>query len=556
MDEMKVICEENLFDLVDDSIIVEIATWLITSDGSPDRTAVTYLLRFSETCKRMFEIINHPPHCNLIWRFIDIGKIINEMTGFDEGSTDKRRIIVNRTKSQPWMASCVKLSMMWGILNTQNLGLIMSMPNLMDLEVQLHKSKQFTLTSEKKVIATKEREEKLMRMISGIDVLRSIESLKNLTRLYIVVMFGETVEMIPIEIPRTLKELDVYCLDASRLFRETKGPFDSIKSLSLFCRTGMIPAIGACPSITSLKLEVEGSNISTEEMKVVWETCTQLQEISISCLRNCSLALDEFEKSKCCNLIKKLSLNIINVEARTWETMIRRCPNIVELEMLNPWPTAMDIRGLTSLKNLEVLDVNCSRNGEGISKSFSELGGSDGIPFKRIVLRDAKMELSGFFSSHRCHQLREIEFSDCEMSMRSIEALTENVHDSLISLEFTGNDGEIMIPLLTHCSRINQLMINNCKESLMKRIGMESKAPLANVTLGHFWTKFTDEGLIGIAPALKDVIELEINSDGISSDAIIEFVSKLTKLRRIKVPRKYFKSIREALHHKVIVKQI
>ena len=484
MDEMEVISEENLFDLVDDSIIVEIATWLITSDGSPDWTTVTYLLRFSETCKRMFEIINRPPHCNLIWRFIDIGEIINEMVGDDKGSTKKIRTIVNRMKSQPWMASCVKLSMMCGISNTQNLGLIMSMPNLMDLEVELHESEQFTLTTEKKVIKMKQREEKSKGKISGIDVLRSIESLKNLTRLRIDAWNGETVEMTPIEIPRTLKDLEVHCSDASRLFRGTKGSFDSIKSLSLECETGMIPAIGACPSITSLKLDVGYSNISTEEMKVVWETCTQLQEISITCWGNCSLALDEFEKSKCCNLIKKLSLNIDNVESRTWETMIRRCPNIVELEMLNPSPTATDIRGLTSLKNLEVLDVNCNRNDEGISESFSELGGSDGIPFKRIVLHDAKMELSGFFSSHRCHQLREIVFIHCKMSMRSIEALAENVHDSLVSLKFLVMMERFMIPLLARCSRLNHLVINNCTDSLMKRIGMESKAPLTNVTLG------------------------------------------------------------------------
>ena len=160
MDEMEVIREENLFDLVDDSIIVEIATWLITSDGSPDWMSVTYLLRFSETCKRMFGIISRSPHCNLIWRFIDIGEIINEMAGIDEGSLEKKRTNVNRMKSQPWIASCVKLSMMWEISNTQNLGLIMSMPNLMDLEVELHESEQFMLTTEKKVIEMKQRGEK------------------------------------------------------------------------------------------------------------------------------------------------------------------------------------------------------------------------------------------------------------------------------------------------------------------------------------------------------------------------------------------------------------
>ena len=362
--------------------------------------------------------------------------------------------------------------------------------------------------------------------------------------------------MRPIEIPRTLKDLEVHCSDASQLFRGTKGPFDSIKSLSLDCEIGMIPVIRVCPSITSLKLDVGFSSISTEEMKAVWETCTQLQEISITCWENCSLALDEFEKSKCCNLIKKLSLYGRKAEAKTWETMIRRCPNIMELKMLNPSPTAMDIRGLTSLKNLEVLVVDCNRNSEGISESFSELGGSDGIPFKRIVLRGARMELSGFFSSHRCHQLREIEFNDCKMSMRSIEALAENVHDSLISLEFTGYDGNFMIPLLTRCSRLNQLVIHNCMKSLMKRIGIEGKAPLKNVILEDRSSQFSDEGIIGIAQALKDVIDLEINSKKISSGGIIELVSKCPKLRQIKVHVKLFKSIREALHHKVIVKQI
>jgi hypothetical protein len=530
---------------VDNNVVVEIASWLIAPiepGESPTLQMVRDLIRFSRTCKRISEVINHPPLSGLIWRTVDFGSIINEKSG---RYCEKPGCFVEQTVFQTRIESCEKLSRIRGIPNSHTLALILSMPNLTDLSVELGESSTCP-TSLMGAIPRKERA-KFGECIRGVEIERAIESLPRLTKLFLRGAFLGTLELDSIRIPRTLENLEIVNLDSALIFGKEVKPIESIKVLSLNLAGENTRAVSVCPAITSLSLTCK--EVSREEMAKIWRTCTHLQNISIGTWKSSSLALDEFEKSKCCNLITELKLNVDTTEG-AWETMIGRCPHIVELGMWNPEPTVTEIRGMATLKNLEVLEVVCRSDDSGLSKAFSELGESDGTPFKRIALRNARMELGGFFSTRRCHQLREISFMDCSMSEGSIEALAENVRDSLVSLEFIGGDDEFIVPLLARCSRIDRLLIHSDSTRLMKRIGEESKSPLGFLKI---WS-LTDKGIRGIAPALNRVVHLQIDSGFATTECMLWMVSKCPQLRQLTVQSGLIETLRDKLPSNIILR--
>jgi hypothetical protein len=494
------------FDAVDDFVIEEIALWLLApmyAGESPTERMVRDLSRFAATCGRMFRIIYRPPHSCEIWKLVDVGALIGEMIPSK----------IELMESLPQIASCSKLSMPFGTLNSTAVSLIRSMPNLTDLGVDVCGEIQ----------------------LGSSDVTDAIRSLRSLTRLRI----RGIEEVDPTGFPKKLADLDIRDTVTCRLFGANGTSLVSVESLSLGFGSDdyvahLSDAIRACPSVTSLKLDLGHKEIWPEEMATIWETCTGLREISISFAGDCSMALDEFERSECCANIEKLSLDI--AEENVWSRIIRRCPNIVELSMAYPRPSARDIGELSALKRLEVLRVDCFGDDDELdafSESFDKLGRSDGIPLKRIALTFVKFDLGGFFSSRRCRGLREVSFSDCTIRGEDIAALADNARDSLVSLEVSRGNEWSIVPLLAGRSRVNRLVMENCTKSQTGEIGKMSEAPLEVVAIGNQWSLFTDGMIAKIAPALANVIDLTIYGDGHSDGAIVELVSKCRRLRRL-----------------------
>lgn len=413
------------FDQVPDYLIAEIAKWMMMK--TPDHTLsdVANLLRFSETCKRIFRVINESEFAFDVWSTVDIAALVREKSE-DPDDEDMIQEMTELMISVPRIRLFQNLSLIHGLANGNILGLVISMPNLRKLSVELNEAAACS-DSVKRAIR-QEHQKKFEGMIDSRRILESIESLENLRYLRLATDWRhKSVDLVPIKFPSTLRDLRLKGVDASELCR---GTFESIKSLTLEdCDGDLTRVFRTFPAITSLSIACHGRPLMKEDPQKIWEMCTRLEEISIKSEPTIFLSLESFERSECSKNIRKFSLNNSSVEETVWCTVIRSCPNLVEICMTNPKPTPADIKNLATLKKLRVLQMDFKNESEDYSTAFSELGKSvDAAPLSKLVLQSAhKIDLREFFSSRRCHQLREIAFYECSFHKDCIASLVDNL---------------------------------------------------------------------------------------------------------------------------------
>lgn len=457
-----------------------------------------------------------------IWRSLDIGKLVDSAAW----KSTVRKSLVCHLARKPEIAVCRNLTRVNGVTSAHVLALLRSMPRLETLEVTVKGADSI---------------EEDLRRITGIadgvmspqTLLDAIGGLEGLTDLQI--WNGLSLSSAPAKFvfPPRLRRLTVRCFSPSSPCSLFAGYEKSatVRELVFCCNNGLVDAIHSCPEITSL---TSVSNLSESDMSSIWQTCDHLEELSLS--HFAALALSDLSGSHCAKRLRKLDLDVFERSPMAFDTLCRSCPGVEELSVSRKMPmSSPDIKALALLTRLHSLSISVeqSKDAHGLSEAFSVLG-SEGAPFLKLALLDAVVSLSGFFASPRCHLLRELTLSNCQIPEEDVRQLAENVSETLTSLVFVGQDSFFM-PLLSRCSNLSRLKLSFASDATLSRIGAESKAPLR---IAHFdlWGK--SEALLPLVPALRELVELVILCDRmvVTSESIVQLTGSCPNLRRLSVP--------------------
>jgi hypothetical protein len=355
--------------------------------------------------------------------------------------------------------------------------------------------------------------------VTEAHLLRAISSLPCLTDLTITV---DGKVLIPATFPRSLCRLTVGAFygssDISELFGA--GPHDQIRELVI--GNGDVDvqvAIRACPEITALT--VGGyHDFSQEDLDSILSTCKNLQRLCID--RDSLFSFARLESSPCAQSLTSIKSRA-NLAPGSMEVICRCCPAIEELAVRGVGPA--DVRAMASLMRLCVLEVYSHSHDQGqgpeLSEAFTALGNAEGAtPFTRLMLRHAKFDATGFFSSHRCSALRALELDGCtRLTKQVMHALAINARDTLESLVFSWVRVVPIVPLLAECRRLERLVLHCCNTEDMQTIGQTCKAPLRFVEI--LSRRIFGGAVCAFMPALAGVVFLRI---GCSAEAILQYI--------------------------------
>jgi hypothetical protein len=350
-------------------------------------------------------------------------------------------------------------------------------------------------------------------------LLCAISSLPCLTDL---IINGTDKVFIPATFPRSLRRLKVMAFrggDVSELF--DAGPHNQIRELMVYgTNEGVQTAVRACPEITAIS--VDAHCISQGDLDSILGMCKSLQRLCIDGRMHDDVwfSFASLESSPCAR-----SLTSIKSRAKLtpgfMEIICRCCPAIEELSVCIVGPA--DVRAMASLMRLHVLEVNYIsdwKRGSEFSEAFTALGNADGAtPFTRLVLRFAKFDVMGFFSSRRCSALRKLELVRCiEFTEQAMRTLAINVRDSLVVL--SSSSAVLISPLLAECRCLERLILRSggLDVETVWIIGQTCKAPLRWVEIN---SKMSDDNIRAVVPALAGVVFLDIDC---STKAVLQHI--------------------------------
>lgn len=145
------------------------------------------------------------------------------------------------------------------------------------------------------------------------------------------------------------------------------------------------------------------------------------------------------------------------------------------------------------------------------------------------------------FSSRRIHGLQEIDL-EIEGEVRNpgcFRPLIDANGESLVSGRFSGSCDDFIGDITSGCSKLEKLVVETGKNKAITEIGEKSRARLRIVEIRdtrQWQGGLTDEGFKALAPALKEVIEMTLETTQLTQEGLIELIKSCQQLRRIRLP--------------------
>jgi hypothetical protein len=235
-----------------------------------------------------------------------------------------------------------------------------------------------------------------------------------------------------------------------------RGPFPQVRELVVEGRVDRIPSIiRACPNVTSLAVTRWGSSMGDADIDAIFATCSQLEDLTVTCRGGEVLALDQLSTAPCSRSIRRLRVSYADAaqidHQRPCELVARFCPGICELVIHRLVLDVRDVRSLAQLKHLEALEVvvdSARERATEMLEAFASLGrAANAVPFTRLGVRGAAFNVAGFFTTSRCRGLQQAALLDCEGATR----------DSVLAM-------------IGACPRLKQLKVPHALEAQLRPV--------------------------------------------------------------------------------------
>lgn len=523
------------------SALIEIVLWLIPEP--PSVPNIRDLFAVKRTCKRLAVISGAPE----IWSRVDVGWLAEEVP------VQRREAVVAALLAscagQITFCSCLT-DLKTSVSPAHVLAMLLAMPRLRSLGVTLAKEAKCESPALLATPVAVANAAMFCGPITPERIQRAVERLSDLTTLRLDIRVDSRL-LVAMKFPPALATLDINATACSTLFRAGKGPFASIRELTLsnLTRSGITGALRACSSITSLRFFSGNATLVDSDFEMLWKSCTKLRSLEVVTEAGCRPALAGFFTAACLPLLRRVTCVGNTDDQDVCDALCKYCPNIEELKLWTCLMRPENIWSLCALKNLTHFSVklHLDSDPDAMAAAFSNLGLVDGARFKSIELAFGRFDPTGFFSGPRCSALVCLKLTSCAFAEEAGRALGRNVIATLSSVECSLPEGLFLAGLLSHQSQIVHTVIDDGPDELLSRIGATGKAPLKYVEIRGKTNITSDAGLQALAPALGQVQCLQVRFDSTSKTitpaGILSLVSACPMIQMLEIPAELHKTV-------------